>query len=75
MDIVTLAAVSGDISVIGFGIAAIGPAIGMAMVASKAIDGTARQPEVGGRLMTMMFLGLAFIELLGLLGFVLAIIK
>jgi F-type H+-transporting ATPase subunit c len=75
MDIVTLAAVSGNISVIGFGIAAIGPAIGMGLVASKAIDGTARQPEVGGRLMTMMFLGIAFIELLGLLGFVLALIK
>ena len=72
MDIITLAEVAGNISVLGYGIAAIGPSLGMALVASKTIEATARQPEVGGRLQVLMFLGIAFIELLGLLGFVLA---
>lgn len=72
MDIITLAEVAGSINVLGYGIAAIGPSLGMALVASKAIEATARQPEVGGRLQVLMFLGIAFIELLGLLGFVLA---
>lgn len=72
MDIITLAEVAGNISVLGYGIAAIGPSLGMGLVASKTIEATARQPEVGGRLQVLMFLGIAFIELLGLLGFVLA---
>lgn len=72
MDIITLAEVAGSINVLGYGIAAIGPSLGMALVASKAIEATAHQPEVGGRLQVLMFLGIAFIELLGLLGFVLA---
>ena len=33
------------------------------------------QPELGSRLQTLMFLGLAFVEVLALLGFVLAFIK
>ncbi|MBO7665307.1 MAG: ATP synthase F0 subunit C [Aeriscardovia sp.] len=75
MGILTLAAVSGNVAVIGYGIAALGPGIGMGMIASKAIESTARQPEVGGRLMVLMLLGIAFVEVLALLGFVLAFIK
>ena len=41
----------------------------------KTTEGTARQPELGSRLQTLMFLGLAFVEVLALLGFVLAFIK
>ena len=40
------------------------------MVVSKAMESTARQPEVGNRIQLFMFIGLAFIEVLGLLGFV-----
>ena len=65
MDIVTLAEVAGNLNVVGYGLAAIGPGI----------EGTARQPELGSRLQTLMFLGLAFVEVLALLGFVLAFIK
>ena len=36
----------------------------------KALESTARQPEVAGRLQTLMLIGAAMIELLGLLGFV-----
>lgn len=75
MDIVTLAAITGGIETIGYGIAVIGPGIAMGMIASKAIESTARQPEVGPRLMMLMLLGIAFVEVLALLSFVLAFIK
>ncbi|KAB8299547.1 ATP synthase subunit C [Bifidobacterium apri] len=70
MDIITLAEVAGNISVLGYGVAAIGPGIGMGILVGKALESTARQPEVSGRIQTLMFIGLAMIELLGLLGFV-----
>ncbi len=70
MDIITLAEVAGNISVLGYGVAAIGPGIGMGILGGKALESTARQPEVAGRIQTLMFIGLALIELLGLLGFV-----
>lgn len=75
MDIVTLAEVAGNLSVLGYGLAAIGPGIGLGIVVGKAIEGTARQPELGGRLQVLMFIGLAFIEVLALLGFVAFIMK
>ena len=71
MDIVTLAEVAGNLNVVGYGLAAIGPGI----LIAKTIEGTARQPELGSRLQTLMLLGLAFVEVLALLGFVLAFIK
>ena len=49
--------------------------IGLGILIGKTIEGTARQPELGSRLQTLMFLGLAFVEVLALLGFVLAFIK
>ena len=70
MDIITIAEVAGNISVLGYGVAAIGPGIGMGILVGKALESTARQPEVAGRIQTLMFIGLALIELLGLLGFV-----
>ena len=70
MDIITLAEVAGNISVLGYGVAAIGPGIGMGILVGKALESTARQPEVSGRIQTLMFIGLAMIELHGLLGFV-----
>ncbi len=75
MDIVTLAAVTGNISTIAYAIATIGPALAMGLIASKAIENTARQPEVGGRLMMLMLLGIAFVEVMALLSFALAFVK
>lgn len=45
-----------------FGLAALGAAIGNGLVISRVIDGTARQPEVRGSLMGLMFLGLGLVE-------------
>ena len=75
MDIVTLAEVAGNLNVVGYGLAAIGPGIGLGLCGYGLCVGSARQPELGSRLQTLMFLGLAFVEVLALLGFVLAFIK
>lgn len=55
---------------IGFGLAAIGPGIGVGIVVGKAIEGIARQPELQGQIRTTMFLGIAFTEALALIGLV-----
>lgn len=49
-------------AVIGLGIAALGGAIGMGNAAAAAISGVARNPGVGGKLTTTMFIAIALIE-------------
>ena len=55
---------------IGYGLAAIGPGIGIGIVAGKTVEAMARQPEMAGQLRTTMFLGIAFTEALALIGLV-----
>jgi F-type H+-transporting ATPase subunit c len=57
-----------------YGLAAIGPGIGVGLVFSSAIEAMARQPETAGQTRTTMFLGFALIEALALIGFVLSFI-
>ena len=57
-----------------YGLAAIGPGIGIGYLIGKAIESMARQPEAAGMVRTTMFLGIAFVEALALFGFVLAFI-
>lgn len=47
---------------IGLGLAALGGAIGMGNTAAATIAGTARNPGLGGKLITTMFIALAMIE-------------
>ncbi|HJE66866.1 MAG TPA: F0F1 ATP synthase subunit C [Campylobacter avium] len=47
---------------LGLGVAALGGAIGMGNTAAATIAGTARNPGLGGKLMTTMFIALAMIE-------------
>jgi F-type H+-transporting ATPase subunit c len=68
VDAVTLAELSGNIAVVGYGLAAIGPGIGVGLVVSKTIESIARQPELAGRLQVTMWLGIAFTEALALIG-------
>lgn len=70
MDVTTLAEVTGNIGTIGYGLAAVGPGIGLGILIGKTIEGMARQPEVSGQLRTTMFIGIAFVEVLALLGLV-----
>ena len=53
-----------------YGGAAIGPGIGIGIVVGNAITAMARQPEAAGMVRTTMFLGIAFVEALALIGFV-----
>lgn len=68
MDVNVLAEISGNINTVGYGLAAIGPGIGVGIVAGKTVEAMARQPELAGRLQVTMFLGIAFAELLGFIG-------
>jgi F-type H+-transporting ATPase subunit c len=61
----------GAIALVGYGLAAIGPGIGIGLVVAAAIDAMARQPETADVTRTTMFLGIAFTEALALIGFVL----
>ena len=63
--------ITGSLNVIGYGLAAIGPGIGVGLVAGNAVQAMARQPEAAGMVRTTMFLGIAFTEALALIGFVL----
>lgn len=76
--IVTLAEITGDIESglanVGYGLAAIGPGIGIGFLVGKAVEAMARQPEAAGMVRTTMFLGIAFVEALALFGFVLSFI-
>lgn len=62
---------SGSLNIVGYGLAAIGPGIGIGIVAGNAVQAMARQPEAAGMVRTTMFLGIAFTEALALIGFVL----
>ena len=55
---------TGSIATIGYGLATLGPGIGIGLVVAKTQEGTARQPEVAGALRTNMFIGAALIEAL-----------
>ena len=53
-------------------LAAFGSALAQGNVASKALEGMARQPEAAGMLRTNMILALAFIESLSIYALVIA---
>ncbi len=57
-----------------YGLAAIGPGIGIGYVVGQAVQAMARQPEAAGQVQTTMFLGIAFTEALALIGFVVFIL-
>jgi F-type H+-transporting ATPase subunit c len=69
-----LAAIEGDIkaglSAVGYGLAAIGPGIGIGTLVGQSVQAMARQPEMAGQVRTTMFLGIAFAEALALIGLV-----
>jgi F-type H+-transporting ATPase subunit c len=58
------------LAAIGYGLAAIGPGIGVGLIFSSVISGTARQPEARGVLLSLAWTTFAIVEVLALLGFV-----
>jgi F-type H+-transporting ATPase subunit c len=71
MDLAAAEAIKGGLLVMGYGLASVGPGIGIGIVVGNAIQAMARQPEAAGMVRTTMFLGIAFTEALALIGFVL----
>ncbi|WP_099331645.1 ATP synthase F0 subunit C [Actinomyces minihominis] len=65
---------TGSITILGYGLATLGPALGIGLLVAHTQDATARQPEVAGRLFTNMIIGASLVEALALIGFVLAFI-
>jgi F-type H+-transporting ATPase subunit c len=58
----------------GIGVAAMGTGIGMGNAINGALQGTARNPEAGGKIMTTMIIGLALIESLCIYALVICFI-
>ena len=59
---------------VAYGLAAIGPGLGIGYLVGQAVQAMARQPEAAGLVRTTMFLGIAFTEALALIGFVVFIL-
>jgi F-type H+-transporting ATPase subunit b len=60
----------GNIAILGYGLSAIGPGIGVGLIFAAYINGVARQPEARGLLQPIAFLGFALAEALALFGLV-----
>ena len=61
-DNIFIMALSAMAACIGVGLACLGGGIGMGIAVNGTVLGTARNPELGSRLMTLMLIGMALIE-------------
>jgi F-type H+-transporting ATPase subunit c len=57
-----------NLGALTYGLAAIGPGIGIGLVFGHAIEAMARQPEASSRITTYMWIGFALTEALALIG-------
>jgi F-type H+-transporting ATPase subunit c len=57
---------------LAIGLAAIGPGIGIGIVANGALQAMGRNPEAAGQLTTTMFIGIVFTEALAIFGLVIS---
>ncbi len=66
--------IAGNLNMIGYGLATIGPGVGVAMIFAAVINGTARQPEARGAMMGTAWIGFAIVEALAIIGIALAFV-
>ena len=68
----------GDLASLGAGIAiglgAVGPGIGVGLLAAKAMEAIGRNPEAAGLIQTNMILAIAFTEAIAIYALVVAVI-
>lgn len=64
----------GSLNMIGYGLAAIGPGVGVGLIFAAYINGVARQPESRGLLQPIAILGFALAEALAIFAIALAFI-
>lgn len=63
------------IAAIGAGLAAIGAGIGIGRIGGSALESMARQPELAGKIQTMMLIAAALVEGAALFGIVVAMLQ
>ncbi|MSQ27304.1 MAG: ATP synthase F0 subunit C [Dehalococcoidia bacterium] len=61
-------------SALAIGVGAIGPGIGIGLLAGKAMEAIGRNPDASGQIQTNMILALAFCEAIGIYALVVALI-
>jgi F-type H+-transporting ATPase subunit c len=62
--------VPGRLGAIAYGLAAIGPGVGIGLIFGHATEAMARQPEAAGMIRANMWVGFALCEALALIGLV-----
>ncbi|MER5547121.1 F0F1 ATP synthase subunit C [Streptomyces sp. NPDC002589] len=72
----TLAAtnIEGNLAAIGYGLAAIGPGIGVGVIFGNGTQALARQPEAAGLIRQNQILGFVLCEALALIGLVMGFV-
>jgi len=59
-----------NIGAVAYGLAAIGPGIGIGLIFGHGVEAMARQPEAAGLIRSNMYIGFALTEALALIGLV-----
>jgi F-type H+-transporting ATPase subunit c len=59
---------------IAMGLGSLGPGLGIAMIASKAVEAVSRNPEAMNKIQTLMILGTVFTESIAIFALVVALI-
>ena len=63
-----------NIGAVAYGLAAIGPGIGIGLIFGHGVEAMARQPEAAGMIRANMYIGFALTEALALIGIVIPFI-
>ncbi|MGV8910299.1 MAG: ATP synthase F0 subunit C [Propionicimonas sp.] len=66
--------ITGSMNMLGYGLATLGPGLGVAWIFSSVINGTARQPEARGAMLSTAWIGFAVVEALAIIGIALAFV-
>ena len=74
MEKAIILALSGFGAVVGLGLAALGAAIGDGHASAKMLEGMARQPEMGGKLLVNLLISVGLIESMPIITLVIAIL-
>ncbi|WP_279633190.1 ATP synthase F0 subunit C [Nocardioides euryhalodurans] len=64
----------GSINMVGLGLAAIGPGVGIGLIFAALVSGVARQPEAESRLRSIAILGFVLAEALFIISVALAFV-
>jgi F-type H+-transporting ATPase subunit c len=66
----TTTTIAGRLGAVAYGLAAIGPGVGIGLIFGHATEAMARQPEAAGMIRANMWIGFALAEALALIGIV-----